>query len=407
MLAAFREPSYRRLWLAGFCMNTSRWMDMLVLGWVVLELTGSPFMVGVAAFGRTAPLMLFGVFSGVVADRFDRGRLLVAVQALNLSTALVLALLFWTGQGGVWQLIGLEVLFGIAWSLDYPVRRSVLYTLVGPGRVTNAASLEGVSLQGTKMIGPLLGGVLIAWTGPAGCYLVLALLFLMALLLALTIQRRVALTNIGQATSVLASLGTGLREARAEPTVLAVLILTILMNLFVFPYQQMWPVFARDVFRVGPELLGLLIAADGLGAMSGALVVASRQRFILYRQLFVSGALTAAVLVCGLALSPWYLLSLTIQFLIGMAEAGFSTMQGAIIPLAAPERSRGRLVGILSACIGAQPLGALWIGYAASHLGAPSATAISAGIGLLVMLPFALRLANLGSRPLGISRGPA
>jgi MFS family permease len=276
MLEALHEPRYRRLWLAGLCVNTARWLDTLVLGWVVLQLTDSPLMVGVAAFCRTAPMMVLGLFAGVLADRFDRGRVLLFVQSLNLGSALVLALLFGTGTGGLWQLLGLEILLGVAWVVDYPARRSVIYTLVGSRRLTNAVSLESVSMQGTKMIGPLLGGVLLARFGPTGCYLALALLFLVALLLILTLHRQVTLPGLGTVDPVIASLAIGLREARAERTVLAVLTITIVMNALVFPYQQMWPVFARDVFRVGPELLGLLIAADGLGALVGALVVAAR-----------------------------------------------------------------------------------------------------------------------------------
>ena len=392
MLEAFHDPRYRLLWLAGLFVNAARWMDFLVLGWVTLELTNSPLLVAVAAFCRTAPMMALGLFAGLLADRVPRGRLMIIVQAINLFAALALALLFGAGWAGLPHLIVLEVLLGIAWALDFPSRRTVLYTLVGPGRLANAVSLESVSMQGTKMVGPLLGGVLLAGIGPVGCYVVLVAFFAFALVLVVALTRKVALPSRGVAETVLASLRSGLRDVRAQPVILSVLLITIIMNMLVFPYQQMLPVFARDVFGVGPERLGLLVAMDGLGALAGALAVAARRGMTAHRQVFAAGSLLAATLVIGLALSPWYLLSLPIQFLIGVAESGFGTMQSTIVLLAASDRARGRAMGILSVCIGTQPLGTLWIGFATSHVGAPVATALCAALGLLAMAPVALRM---------------
>jgi MFS family permease len=123
------EPSYRRLWLSGLCVNAARWMDLLVVGWLALSLTGSPFMVGLAAFARAAPLMVVGPFAGIVADRVARGRVLVAAQCVGLATALALAAIFSAGAGGYWPLVALEIVFGAMWALartdgdDEPARR--------------------------------------------------------------------------------------------------------------------------------------------------------------------------------------------------------------------------------------------------------------------------------------------
>src|SRR5215207_104817 len=119
-LDALHDAHFRRLWLAGLCVNVGRWLDFLVLGWLVLELTGSPFMVGMAAFCRFAPMILLGLFAGLLIDRLPRGRLLVLVQSVNLAVALLLSLLFATGYGGLWQLIALETILGIAWAIDFP-----------------------------------------------------------------------------------------------------------------------------------------------------------------------------------------------------------------------------------------------------------------------------------------------
>jgi MFS family permease len=404
-LDALHDANFRRLWLAGLCVNVGRWLDFLVLGWLVLELTGSPFMVGVAAFCRFAPMIVLGLFAGLLIDRVPRGRLLVGVQCVNFGSSVLLAGLFATGHGDLWWLIGLETLLGIAWAVDFPSRRTALFTLVGHKRVTNAVSLESVSMQGTKIVGPVMGGVLLARLGPVACYLVLAALFLGALLLTLSLSRRVSLPPSPRSDeSILAGLATGFREARWQPAILGVLIITIVMNGLVFPYQQILPVFARDVLDIGPELLGLLVAVGGVGTLIGALWTAGRRDFVSHRQVFVGGSMLAGLMVVVQSFSPGYLTSIPIQFIIGIAESGFGTMQSTIVLLAAHERARGRVLGILSVCIGTNPIGSLAVASLTTYVGAPVAFGSAAALALLLMAPFAIRLLSEGTRPLRVVR---
>ena len=367
-------------------------MDLVVLGWLALALTDSPLMVGVAAFCRTAPMMLLGPFAGVLADRLPRVRVMIAVQALNVVVASTLALLFAVGLAGFGVLVALEILLGVAWVLDFPSRRTVLFAVVGRERLTTAVSLESMSMQGAKMIGPLAGGLLLSRLGPAACYLTLAGISLGALAAAHRLDRRIALPGVPGGEPVLASLSAGLRAIRGHPAILGVLGVTVLMNTLVFPYQQILPVFARDVLQVGPAALGLLVAAEGLGALVSSLAIAARAGHVKHAPLFAASSLTAALFLLAFAGSPWYGLSLVLQLGIGAAESGFGTMQSAIVLLAAPEHARGRAMGILSACIGTQPLGSLWIGFVASRAGAPLATALNAGLALVLMIPVAIRL---------------
>jgi MFS family permease len=404
-LDALHDAHFRRLWLAGLCVNVGRWLDFLVLGWLVLDLTGSPFMVGLAAFCRFAPMIMLGLFAGLLIDRLPRGRLLVGVQGVNLGVSALLAALFATGHGGLWWLIGLEALLGVAWAIDFPSRRTALFTLVGPKRVTNAVSLESVSMQGTKIVGPLLGGVLLARLGPVACYLVLAALFLGALLLTLALARRVSFpTSPRGDESILAGLATGFQEARWQPAIFGVLIITIVMNGLVFPYQQILPVFARDVLEIGPELLGVLVAVGGIGTLVGALWTAGQRDFVAHRQVFVGGSMLAALMVVIQSFSPGYWTSLAIQFIIGIAESGFGTMQSTIVLLAASERTRGRVLGILSVCIGTNPLGSLGVAALTTYVGAPVAFGAAAALALLLMAPVAARLLAEGTRPLRVAR---
>ena len=391
-----REAPYRRLWLSGLCVNGARWMDMVLLGWLAFQLTDSPFMVAVAAFARSAPMMLLGPFAGLVADRMHRGRVLVFTQAMGLVTGLALAGLFWAGWGRFWPMVGLEVLFGVLWAIDFPARRTALYALVGPRRVAGAVSLETVSMQVAKMIGPVLAGVGLARFGPAPCFAAVAALYALGLLIFVGLPARIGGPSGRDTASVVSSLGAGFREAWREPTVRAVLIITVLMNVLFFPYQHMLPVFARDVLGVGPEWLGALIGADGLGALLGALAIASRRGFLPHGRLFAVSVLIAPFLLLAFTGLRWPWACLAVLVVIGAAESGFAAMQSTLVLLSAPAESRGRAMGILSACIGTQPAGTLWIGFLATGIGVPAAMALNGVVALVAMLPAAWPLARRG-----------
>ena len=297
-------------------------MDLVLLGWLAFQLTDSPFMVAVAAFARSAPMMLLGPFTGLVADRMHRGRVLVFTQALGLVTALALAAVFAAGRGGFWPMVGLEMLFGVLWALDFPARRTALYALVGPRRVATAVSLETVSMQVAKMIGPVLAGIGLARLGPAPCYVAVAALYAIGLLVFIGLPARIGGPTGRDTASVVASLGAGFTYAWREPTVRAVLIITVLMNVLFFPYQHMLPVFAREVLRVGPEWLGALVAADGLGALLGALAIASRRGFLPHGRLFALSVLVAPFLLLAFTSLRWPWACLPVLVVIGARRVG-------------------------------------------------------------------------------------
>jgi predicted MFS family arabinose efflux permease len=270
-----------------------------------------------------------------------RGRVLVFTQSLGGATALGLAGLFAAGHGGYWVLVAFELLFGVLWALDFPARRTALYALVGSGRVATAVSLETVSMQLAKMTGPVLAGIGLARLGPAACFAAMAVCYGSGLLVSLDLRARIGLVSRPSSASVASSLGEGFRAAWQEPTMRSVLIITALMNVLLFPYQSMLPVFAREVLAGGPEWLGALVAADGLGALLGALVIASRHGFLAHRRLFAGAVVVAPLLLLALAGARWRWACLLILLAMGAAESGFATMQSTLALLSAPEHLRG------------------------------------------------------------------
>jgi MFS family permease len=394
--AVFSEPSYRRLWASGLCLSIARWMDLVTLGWLSFQLTGSPFMVGLAAFARAAPMMVVGPFTGIVADRVPRARVLLVSQTAGLITSLALAVIFFSGRGGYWVLVALEVVFGLVWALDFPARRTALYAVLGASRVAQAVSLETVSMQIAKMLGPLAAGLCLARVGPHAGFAVMALLYATGLLASSRLGARLGGPS-GATASVAATMWAGLSAAWTTPTVRAVLLVTIAMNTLFFPYQHMLPVFARDILAVGPVGLGALVAADGCGALLGALFIASRQGQLGHRPLFGGAVLVAPLLLVALSGTRRMGLCLALLVVMGAAESGFAAMQSTLVLLSAPERLRGGVMGILSACIGTQPLGTLAIGLLAASAGVPVAFTVNALAALVVIVPLAVPL--LRGRP--------
>ena len=387
-----REPIYRQLWASGFFVNVARWMDLVTLGWLALQLTGSPFMVGLAAFARSAPLMVVGPVGGIIADRVPRDRVLLLTQAIGVVTALVLAVLFISGVGGYGALVTLEVVFGALWALDFPARRTALYAILGAQRVAQAVSLETVSMQFAKILGPLAAGFCLARVGPGTCFAMIAVVYGAGLAVSTGLRGRLGGPGSAAPASIVASLRAGLGVAWRRPTVRATLLATIAINVLFFPYQHMLPVFARDVLLVGPEVLGALFAADGCGALVGALLIASRRDHFSQRALFAAAIVSGPILLVALSGSRWLAVCLVLLVVMGVAESAFATMQTTLVLLGSPERTRGGVMGILSACIGTQPFGTLFIGFMTASIGVSLAFTVNAFLSLLVIIPLAVLL---------------
>jgi len=383
-LQVFQNSPYRRLWTASLLWNFTRWMETTVVGWQVLEMTDSPFMVALAGFFRMAPMFFFGIFSGLLADRVPRKRVVLASQSISLVSAAVMAALLITDQIRLWHIALLVLATGFAWAMDFPSRRSLIMDLLGPQRLTSAMSLEIAALNLSKMVGPMVGGALIPLIGVAGCFVLLWAVHLTGLWMLSSVAQPPRSHSVGSG-SVLKNIRDGLRYARTNQPILGVLVVTVLMNFFAFPYMQLMPVFARDVLKVGPALMGILMSADGLGAMVGVLFTAARSKIERRGLAFLGGSLGLLGALLLFSFSPWFSLAFLFLFLGGAFSIGFSVMQSAIILASASEEMRGRSMGLLTLAIGFGPLGTLHLGMLASLLGAPLALAISASAGIVLI----------------------
>ena len=398
---AFLNPNYRLLWVSNFFAYISRWMQMTMLGWYVFEVTGSAFLVTLVGFSGMGPLVVLGVFGGVLADRLDKRKLLLCTLFANLLAATGMAaliftdLIFATSNLQYWHAYLVMLVGGIGWGLDMPSRRTIVLDVLGRARVNNAIALDSVGMHSSRMLGPLIGGALISVSlalfidgqGLEAGYAVTLIFFIISAVMMLNVKTPARdVTVAAQASwNILRNLVEGIRYVASEATLLAVVLITVFMNLLLFPYQQLIPVVAAEVLHVGPALMGLLLAFEGLGALTGSIGIASWSNLTHHGRVYLFGSLAGLTMLLVFSFSQWYGLSLALMLMLGLGTAGFGAMQATIILLVARDDMRGRGLGVITLAIGAGPIGALMLGWMADEIGAPRAMTINAVLGLITV----------------------
>jgi len=405
--AVLQSQDFRILWTVKAVHEVSRRMELLVLGYLVLRLTDSPFQVGLIAVFLNLPRPFFSLFAGLVADRLDRRRVLMGVHATYFVISAVLLLLLVMGAVEPWHVFIAILLQGSAKVLDDPSRRTAIFDLAGRERLAGAMSLETINNNSGKIAGPLIGGVLIASTGFVGAYV--AILALDAVSLLMMSRLKLPHRPLGQGTPVQVwrSLREGLGHSMSNRMVLGVLSMSLIMNSLVFPIQYFIPVIASDLLMVGPTLGGLLGSAEGIGNFLGGTILAVRRDIGQYGRIFAIGALLVAIMVTLVAWSPWFAVSFTLLLLGGLGQAGFSTMQSTILLLASEPEMRGRTMGAQGVTNGLGHLiGGTEIGAIASAFGITLAIGLNAGAGILLIL-LVMVLTPLVKRQVGGTSDPA
>ncbi len=387
IFSVLQDPHFRHIWYFGALTEVARWMEILVLSWLVLQATGSPFQLGLVLVFNNLPRPFFSLFTGFIADRLSRHRILAVAQAINVLAAAVLLFLIASELIQPWHVFVAAFALGVSRSLEDPSRRTAVLDIVGERRLVNAISLDVVSNTSGKLIGPLLGGVLLDTAGFSGAYGFLLSIQVINLALLLTRVRIPATQRQQEREPVIRSLRSAVSYAVHSPTLRGLLFVTLVMNAMAFPVRQFIPVIGQEELNAGATLVGLLLAAEAIGQMVGAAATAFTRNLQHLGRVYVVGSLLVLAAAVLFAWSPWYALAFLLLMLGGFGQAGFSTMQSTITMLAAPAQMRGRMLGLLSVCIGAgTPIGTLEMG-AIAALSTKWAISANAMAGLLLLLP--------------------
>lgn len=376
-------PDFWRLWYVGLTVSTVRWVETVAVGVVVYQRTDSAFVVSMMTMLRLLPMGLFGVFLGALAERFDRSRTLLGVVLVMIATSVALVILDRTGQLEVWHLAFASFVNGCGWCTDNPVRRVMIGEIVGRERMGTAMSLDVGASNASRMVGPVIGGLLLAGPGIQGAFVLSALLYATALVAVLTIRSRIP--RVAVSGAVLARIGEGLALVRTDRRLIGVLVVTVIYNIFGWPFTSMIPVIGRDRLSLGPEGVGLLATMDGVGAFFGALLLTLWLTPRWHTRAYLGGVIAymIAVVIFAWVQSPW--LAGAALLLTGLAGAAFASMQATLVYLASPAEMRSRILGVLTVCIGTGPIGFVWLGWLADRIGSHNATAVTGILGLLAM----------------------
>ncbi|MSO66010.1 MAG: MFS transporter [Alphaproteobacteria bacterium] len=387
-LALIGDRDFRTLWLTGSLAEVMRWMEILAISIFVYMATESTFVVTMVNLARAIPMVLLGAVSGAIADRIDRRKLLIGGTLLLMTNTAVLAILAAANAIEIWHLAVGGFVNGLMFSTEFPVRRNLLGDFAGLGRIGTAMGLDAVTRNATRIIGPSLGGLALQFIGLDGAFALASVVNAFAAAMIWRVASRPSPTGGRPGTGVLANVVDGLRFFRSNRLIVGFLSVTVIMNIWAFPYMNLVPAIGRQVLRLEPFPLSLLAAAEGCGATLGSLALALIDRPQWYLRYYVGGS---ALFMSGIFLfsfSQSYALSLAILFVGGFGIAGFTTMQGTLPFVLAPPEWRARLMGVLSVCVGTSPIGIIHLGLLSGWVGAPTTATITASEAL-----FALALA--------------
>lgn len=384
--SSLAHRDYRYLWTGTLCMSGAQWIQQITLGWLLYDLTGSSVLLGVLNGLRAAPFLVVGPVGGVIADRMDRRMLLMYGQIFLFLSALAMGVVVVTGWVQVWHIMLFAGAGGVAWAVTNPVRQALVPSLVPRSEVPNATALSQTAFNINKILGPLLGGVMIAAFGAGGNFFVQAAAF--AGVLATVWLMHVPPGAPGGRRSAWGDMKDGIAYSVKNPVVLALMIVTLIPQLLAFPYQALLPVFQKDVLHEGPEALGVLLAAPGIGGIAALLLLASIANRFHQRGLLLFGSMAALGFSLSLfAVAPTLPLSAAALLIVGAAQVSYNNTTNTMLQLLVPDELRGRVMSLYMIAYGTTPLGSVIAGITTDSFGAPATVAAS---GLLVVALAAL-----------------
>ena len=376
--SSLSNRDFRFLWIGMVALAAGVSMEMVAVGYLVYDLTGSPLILGVVEMGFGIPALALGLPGGVVADRFDRKYVIQLSQSIEVFVALVIAVLILTDQISWTHLALMALIEGSLFSFMMPARQAIIPQLVPKDQFMNAMAINGAAFSTMTLISPAVAGGLYALVGPGGVFL--AIMSLKATSVFVTARvRRSPPDRTAERRSVVGDMRDGLVYVWRTPILLPLLVFSLLIVVLSWPFHTLLPVFVVDVYDLGPGAMGLMLSILGAGSLVGSLTIASTGRWR-RGQLLAVGAVVTSIGLFLVAAIPIYYAAVAIMLLIGLGEGIWWTLVMALTMDHAEDHYRGRVSAILMMTFGLMPLGVLPAGVAAEYLGAQVAVAIMAGL---------------------------
>jgi len=365
----FAYRDFRIMWFGACTSSIGTLMQTFAQAWLVLQLSGSSFLLGLDSFLGSIPIVLFSLVGGVFADRTERQKLLLGSQFVQMACAFSLATLFATGVVKIWHILALSFIVGTAQSFGGPAYSALIPTLVKTEDLPNAIALNSIQFNVARVLGPTLGGVALA-LGASWCFSLNGISFVAVIISLLLIKPHFVPTKTGE--SVLESMQGGISFIRKQGTMEALIVLAFSMTLLAFPLIVFLPVFAKDVFKGGPSLYTIFLVCSGIGSICGALTVAGLGKHKHMGRLVLINLVALGLLITGFARSHSFVLSCILIFFSGAMLLAVFTSIGSLVQLIAPDDMRGRVMSVYNVAFrGGMPFGSLVVGALVRQFTAP------------------------------------
>lgn len=392
-LEAFKSRQFLMFW-STICLSlTGLWVRITAQGYLVYDLTEDEFLLGLVGFANAAPVLLAAPIAGAVLDRIDRRRVLLTVQSTLVVTGLTLAILVQMGNIQVWHVMLIAIVNGVASGFDWPARLTLMPALVQRRQLKSAVALTAAAFNGSRIIGPAIGGYLIGLVGLAACFYFNAALYVpfVIVLATLSIDRAVVPPDqVAGIKGAYANLLDGYRYIWRTPVIRGLLSVDIIPLMFGVAYFTLAPAVARDVLGLGGQGLGLLLAANGIGALSGTIAVAMMSGARRRGRIVIAGVGCFGVVLIFFALSNNLILSLALILALGLATSTYATFNDTLVQTLVDEEYRGRVLAVYTMLWGLTPIGGLEAGFIARYIGVQGALVVN-GLIVLAYVPILLR----------------
>lgn len=358
--ASLAVRNYRLYFFGMLISATGTWMQSVAQGWLVLRLTNSGTAVGLVTATQFVPMLLLGVWGGVLADRFDKRRTLVVTQSAQIAVTGALAIVTLANLVTIWMVFLAAFLLGCATVVDNPTRQAFVSELVGPDRVANAVALNSAMFNAARIVGPAFAGVLILLGGTGTCFAYNSISFV-AVVIGLVLMRPSELWRGAPVARGKGQIRAGLRYVMATPELRSTLLVVAVIGTFTLNYTVLLPLFAKFTFHAGPGTLGVLTSAMGVGSLVGALTAAARSRPS--PRLLAAAATALGVVVLATALAPTLAIAIPVLALVGAATITFLATANSLLQLASVPEMRGRVMALYGLVfLGSTPIGGPIVG---------------------------------------------
>ena len=392
---ALKHKNYSLFFIGQIISLSGTWMQSIAQAWLVYRLTGSVVLLGLIGFAGQIPVFLLAPIGGAIADKYNRRRILITTQSISMAAAFIFAALTLTGYIEVWHLFVFASITGISNAFDIPTRQAFVVDMVGKDDLVNAIALNSSMFNGARIIGPAIAGVLVSLVGEGWCFLINAVSYVAVIagLLKMQIQPREIAAS---ADSAITKIFEGFRYVGTTAPIRALLLLLGLVSLMGMPYAVLMPIFADKILNGGAKGLGLLMSAAGLGALIGALTLATRNgiRGLGRWVAFASAAFGVSLILFSLSQTFW--LSMVLIVPVGFSLMVQMASSNTLIQAMVPDELRGRVMAVYSMMfMGMAPIGALLAGVLAGNIGAPQTVALGGAVCILGAIVFGWRLPSL------------